>query len=78
MATEIRIKTVVLPGNKIEVSTPQLVPGQEATVVVLVDEPLLVAPHVIDILRPLAGHRLFQHTDEVEHYLREEREAWDR
>jgi hypothetical protein len=78
MATEIRIKTVVLPGNKIEVSTPQLVPGQEATVVVLIDESLPVTPHVIDILRPLAGHRLFQQAEEVETYLREKREAWER
>jgi hypothetical protein len=78
MATEIRIKTVVLPGNKIEVSTPQLVSGQEATVVILVDESLPVAPHVVDIPRPLSGHRLFQQAGEVERYLREEREAWER
>ncbi|HZU66779.1 MAG TPA: hypothetical protein VFA09_05840 [Ktedonobacteraceae bacterium] len=34
MATELRVKTVVLPGGKIEISTPQLIPGQEATVIV--------------------------------------------
>lgn len=60
MATEVRIKTVVLPGGKIEISTPQLVPGQRATVVVTVEDDESVGHrHVIDILRGLQGHQLF-------------------
>lgn len=36
MATAVRVKTVVLPGGKIEVSAPELIPGQRATVFVVV------------------------------------------
>ena len=79
MPTEVRIKTVVLPGGKIEISTPELIPGQRATVVVTVedDEPTK-SPHVIDILATLQGHQLFQNAEEVDAYMHEERDAWDR
>ncbi len=79
MATEVRVKTVVLPGGKIEISTPELIPGQQATVVVTVeDDESVKFPHVIDILGPLPGHQLFQNAEEVDAYLHEERDAWDR
>jgi hypothetical protein len=78
MATEVRIKTRVLPGGKIEISTPQLIPGQEATVVVTVEDAGLSAQsHVIDILKGLPGHQLFQNAGEVDAYIREERDAWE-
>ena len=79
MATEVRVKTVVLPGGKIEISTPELIPGQRATVVVTVedDEPTK-SSHVIDILSALPGHQLFQNAEEVDAYMHEERDAWDR
>lgn len=78
MAMEVRVKTVVLPGGKIEISNPELIPGQEATVVVLVeDQQPVKKPHVIDILRSLPGHRLFQSAEEVDDYLRVERESWE-
>jgi len=78
MATELRVKTVVLPGGKIEISTPELKPGQHATVVVTVedDEPVK-SSHVIDILTTLPGHQLFQNAEEVDAYMHEERDAWD-
>jgi hypothetical protein len=78
MATEIRIKTVVLLGGKIEISTPQLVPGQQATVVVTVeDNESAGRRHVIDILRGLHGHRLFQNAEEVDAYMQKEHDAWE-
>jgi len=79
MATELRVKTVVLPGGKIEISTPELKPGQLATVVVTVedDEPVK-SSHVIDILATMPGHQLFQNAEEVDAYKHEERDAWDR
>lgn len=79
MATEVRVKTVVLPGGKIEISTPELKPGQRATVVVTVeDDEQTKSPHVIDILAALPGHQLFQNAEEVDTYMHEERDAWDR
>jgi hypothetical protein len=76
MATEVRVKTIVLPGGKIEISTPELIAGQHATVVVTVENnDLSTQHHVIDILLALSGHQLFQSAEEVDAYLREERNS---
>ena len=78
MATEVRVKTVVLPGGKIEISTPELISGQRATVVVTIeDNETIEQSHVIDILKMLAGHRLYQSAEGVDAYIREERDAWE-
>lgn len=71
MATELRVKTIVLPGGKIEISTPELIPGQHATVVVMIedDKEAIEHGHVIDILTKLPGHRLFQNAEEVDAYI---------
>lgn len=79
MATEVRVKTIVLPGGKIEISTPELIAGQHATVVVMIEDNELVEQrHVIDILQALPGHRLFQSAEEVDAYMHEERNSWER
>lgn len=75
MAIEIRVETIVLPGGKIEISTPELTAGQHATVVVRVEDNESVEQrHVIDILRTLPGHRMVQNAEEVDTYLHEERD----
>ena len=57
---------------------PELIPGQRATVVVTIeDNEPIEQPHVIDILKILAGHRLYQSAEEVGAYIREERDAWE-
>lgn len=69
MATELRVEMVVLPGGKIEISTPELLAGKRAIIVVTVED---TEPqeqhHVIDLLTTLAGHRLFQNAEEVDAY----------
>ncbi len=78
MPTEVRVKTVVLPGGKIEISRPELIPGRRATVVITVEDyETIEQPHVIDILKTLPGHRLYQSVAEVDAYIREERDAWE-
>jgi hypothetical protein len=78
MAIEVRVKTVVLPGGKIEISRPELIAGQHATVVVMIED---TEPngqrHVIDILRALPGHQLFHSVEEVDAYMGEERNSWE-
>ena len=79
MTTEIRVKTTVLPGGRIEISMPELIPGQHATVVVTIEDNGQVGQHhVIDILATLPGHRLFQNAEEADTYMHEERDSWDR
>ena len=78
MTTEVRVKTVVLPGGRIEITTPELIPGRHATVVVTIEDSEEVEqPHVIDILKKLSGHRLYQSAEEVDAFIREERDAWE-
>ncbi len=78
MSTEVRIKTTVLPGGRIEISRPELIPGQQATVVVTIEDTVPVKQrHVIDILASLPGHQLFQTAEEVEAHLKEEHDSWE-
>ena len=78
MAIEVRVKTVVLPDGRIEITTPELIPGRRATVVLTIeDNEAIEQPHVIDILRTLPSHRLYQSAKEGDAYIREERDAWE-
>jgi hypothetical protein len=79
MAAEVRVKTIVLPGGKIEISMPELIPGKYATVVVMIeDNKPDDKRHVIDILESLPGHQVFHNAEEVDAYMREERDSWER
>jgi hypothetical protein len=80
MTIEIAIKTTVLPGGKIEISAPQLVAGQQATVIVKVENE---QPEKLTITERLAranyhGGALFKTAEEVDAYIREERNSWER
>jgi hypothetical protein len=80
MTIEIAIKTTVLPGGKIEISLPELIAGQEATVVVKVADE---AVEKLTITERLAranyhGGALFKTAEEVDAYIRTERDSWER
>ncbi len=77
MATAVRVETVVLPGGKIEVSAPELIPGQRATVFVIVEEKQAEKRHALDILAELPGHLEFHTAEEVDRYIQEERASWE-
>ncbi|HLZ22952.1 MAG TPA: hypothetical protein VKQ30_12590 [Ktedonobacterales bacterium] len=79
MTTAIRKEAVVGPDGKIEISAPELTPGQRVTVTIQAEAPEeRQGPHVIDIIKDLPGGRLFKTAEEVDAYIREERESWDR
>lgn len=79
MTTAIRKEAVVGPDGKIEITAPELSPGQRVTVTI---EPERVETeakrHAIDILNEMPGHQLFKTVEEVDAYIREERDSWDR
>ncbi len=78
MATAVRARTVVLPGGKIEVSVPELIPGQYATVFVVVEEDETQEKrNALDILAELPGHLEFHTAEEVDRYIQEERDSWE-
>ena len=78
MATTMYVKTTVLPGGKIEVSMPELVEGQQATVFVVIDDEAQMPKRTLsDILRDYPGGQLFKTEAEVDAYIRAERDSWE-
>jgi hypothetical protein len=84
MSAIIHREAVVGPDGKIEVSAPELQPGQHVSVTI---EPAPASPtpqppadglHMIDIIEESPGQRLFKTADEVDEYIRQERDSWDR
>ncbi len=80
MTIEIAIKTTVLPRGKIEIIAPELVAGQHATVIIKVESE---QPEKLTITERLAranyhGGALFKTAEEVDAYIREERDSWER
>jgi hypothetical protein len=80
MTIEIAIKTTVLPGGKIEIIAPELIAGQQATVIVKVEgeqpEKLTIDEHLARA--NYHGGALFKTAEEVDAYIREERDSWER
>jgi hypothetical protein len=75
----LRITTRVQPGHKIEITAPELVEGQAVEVfLVLPQKPATPRRSALEIIESLHGHRLFQNTEEVDRYLQEERDSWER
>jgi hypothetical protein len=81
MQTAFHTTTTVLPGHRIEVSNPSLKEGDQVQVVVIPTPPIPSArtgPSALEIIESLKGHRIFQTAEEVDRYLNEERDSWDR
>lgn len=70
-------KVTVLPGGKVEVISTELEEGQTVDVVVL-HESLPERRSAVEILAEAPGHLIFKTAKEVDDYIREERESWDR
>jgi hypothetical protein len=79
MQSTLRLSTTVLPGGRIEISDPQLPSGEAVDLIVLLPPAKSgSARSIVDVLREAPGHLVFQSAEEVEHYLREGRDAWER
>jgi hypothetical protein len=79
MVTELILTTTVLPGGKIEISAPELTPGQYVTVIVKIPELQLETRTIEEHLARAHydGGELFSTAEEVDSYIREERNSWD-
>ena len=79
MQSALRLTTLVQPGGKIQFEDGQLQPGQSVEVIVLLPPPQSTGRRsVLDILADAPGHLAFQSAADVESYLREEHDAWER
>lgn len=79
MQTALRMTVLVQPGGKIELTDQELPEGQSVEVIVLLPSTSVVPRRsILDVLADAPGHLAFQTADEVDSYLREERDAWER
>lgn len=78
MQSPYKIHTTVLPGGRIEVHTPDLPVGQAVEVAIRIADEHTARRSATDILAEAPGHRLFKTADDVDAYIRAERDAWDR
>jgi hypothetical protein len=76
MPLPLQFNTVVLPGNRIEIQSPDLPEGIPVLVTVELNRLPLEKRPMDEILAGYEGKRLFKTADEVDAYLREERESW--
>ena len=78
MQPALHISTKVLPGNKIEIYTPELPVGNAVEVFVIIKNTSSRSRRsAIDLLDELPGQRLFKTPEEADRYLQEERRAWE-
>jgi hypothetical protein len=79
MGTILHIDTTVQPDGSVHVPVPGLQPGQRVSVAITpANEETRNGPSVIDFITALPGHRLFHTAEEVDDYIREERDSWER
>jgi hypothetical protein len=77
MSLTLQVQTTVLPGHRIEIQADQLPEGRSATVLVLIEEPEIPRRRLSEVLAGYPGGQRFRTAEEVDEYLRKEREAWD-
>jgi len=78
MQPAMHLKTAVLPGGRIEVTDLKLPVGEWVDVFVLLPHyPATVRRSAIDVLTEAPGHCLFKTADEVDAYIKEERDSWE-
>lgn len=79
MATIIQREVIVGPDGRIEISAPELMPGERVTVIVERRVPLAPAGKrpASEILAEAPGHLEFQTAEEVDEYIQQERDSWD-
>lgn len=79
MNSALHIKTQVLEGNKIEIKDKNLVVGETVEIfVVLPEQKKKSVSNILETIEKIRNHRsCFKTPEEVDQYLRQERDSWD-
>jgi hypothetical protein len=79
MQAALRLTAQVQAGGKIEVADAQLPVGASVEIIVLLPQSTPTARRsILDVLAEAPGHLTFETAEEVDAYLRAERDAWER
>lgn len=77
MQSAVKITAVVKSGGKIEITSPELTSGEIVEIIILGPETVAsIRRSALDIIADAPGHRLFKSAEEVDAYIREERNSW--
>lgn len=79
MQSALHLKTQVLPDHKIEIQSDNLEIGDIVDVFVVISEQKssLKRNSIEDIIKDLPGQEIFKTAQEVDEYLKGERDSWD-
>ena len=79
MESALRIKTKVLTGKRIEITSPGLVEGEIVEILVVPPRrPRRKRRSALEVIQASRGGRIFETAEEADRYLQEERDSWDR
>ncbi len=78
MAASIQVETTVTPEGKIELTLPELIPGQRVRITIEPEQAPVRKLRAIDVINSMPGHLEFKTAEEVDAYINEERDSWDR
>jgi hypothetical protein len=78
MQAAYRTQTTVLPGHRIEIAAPEFPEGAQVEVIVVLPATASAPRSALEIIESLHGHRLFQTPQEVDQYIQQERDSWER
>jgi hypothetical protein len=79
MQAALRFTAEVQPGGKIELVDAQLPVGAPVEVIILLPQvAALPRQSLLAVLADAPGHLAFQNAEEVDTYLRSERDTWER
>lgn len=74
----LHITTHVLPGNKLEIHSPELPEGEPVDVfVVLSEKKQANRENVLDLIESIRSKRPFRTAEDIDRQLQEERNSWD-
>ena len=76
MRETLHLRATVLPGGKIEIRNGALREGESVEIVVLRPDATR-RKSILDILAEAPGKTMFQTAEEVDSYIRSERESWE-
>ena len=71
-----KIQTTVQAGGRIEIVSPDLPVGEAVEVTIRSANGKSHQRCALDILAEAPGHRMFKTAEEVDTYIREERDSW--
>ncbi len=77
MSRAVHLRTTILPGHRIELTAPELPEGRHANVFVLLEEPEEAKRPLWEVIGDYQGGQVFQSAEQVDAYLKAERESWE-